>query len=184
MSSELAQFIIAMNDEKAIVAARALITFLDAELQDDPDARRPADVDVTDLSRFVSISRNAVLGLAAALEHPDVGNRTIAALARGLLLLTLEMGYAVPVDQASEPVLLAALSKGRYSEPEVVSALAAVLAWVPLDRRRRIRQLAVVTGEGIRIGTDREAIALHNISAQALEAVEIWWQSLHTDDFA
>ena len=28
MSSELAQFIIAMNDEKAIVAARALITFL------------------------------------------------------------------------------------------------------------------------------------------------------------
>ena len=86
-----------------------------------------------------------------------------------------EMGYEDEVRQACKAAGVHVRDMGLLSGPLIVAALAAVVAWVPKEKKKRVTKQTVTTADGTTITTEETVEEVHRVGASALEALKSWW---------
>jgi hypothetical protein len=176
MPAELRNEITALNDQDALVAGRSLVVLLDLKLKDEPKASRPANANPAALDSVVETSGPAVTELRSNLAK--AGDVEAAAAARGLLMMCAEMGYEDEVRQACQAADRHVRDMGVLTGPLIVAALAAVVAWVPVERKKKVQKQTVITPDGTTITTEEASEEVHRVGSAALEALQGWWQAI------
>ena len=89
----------------------------------------------------------------------------------------LEMGYEQEVAGAVQSANAHVLDMGLLSGPVLVAALAAVIAWVPYETKKKITEKTVVGADGS-ITTIKEIDEeVKRVGADAVKALKGWWTS-------
>ena len=57
----------------------------------------------------------------------------------------------------------------------LVAALAAVIAWVPVDQKKKVKRAQVMTADGTTIASEEEVVEVKRVDAKAREAIKGWW---------
>jgi hypothetical protein len=180
MTPEVQKTIAALNDQDALVAARALMTLLDLKLAHEPGATRPPHVNPANLDQVVASGGASAEGVQAALT--TAGTAEAAAAARGLLLASAQMGYAPEVLQACQAARVHVRDLGLLSGPVIVAALAAVVAWVPYEKKKLVKEHTAIGADGGVVTTKEVSEETKRVGAKALEALASWWKTAFSGD--
>lgn len=173
MNPELLQRIRQLDDVEALTAARSLIVLLDLKLKQSPASARPPAADTSDAATLVETSAGHAQALAAALGA--TGPQAAAASARALLLACLHMGYASEVAAAADSAKAHVLDMGLLSGPVLVAALAVVVAWVPLETKRKVRESTTLGPDGSLQTIKEIDEEIKRAGPAALQALKDWW---------
>ncbi len=174
MTESIQENVESLSDQQAIVACRSLIVLLDLELEEDPAVQRPPDVGTQEPAQLVQQSPSAQ-ALASALSAEGVAQEEIAAAARSMLLLCAEMGYETQVAEACEAARTHVRDLGVLSGPLIVAALAAVVAWVPVEQKKKVKRQIWTTPDGGETISEEEESETKRVGAAVFQHLGEWW---------
>jgi hypothetical protein len=132
-------------------------------------------VNPANLEQVVASGGASAEAVRAALT--TAGTAEAAAAARGLLLASAQMGYEPEVAQACQGAGVHVRDLGLLSGPVIVAALAAVVAWVPYERKKFVKEHTAIAADGGVITTKEVSEETKRVGAKALEALAAWWKA-------
>lgn len=166
------QQILELTDVEALTAARSLIVLLDIKLKGTPDSTRPADAEASEPEKLIKHADPATRDLANALEQGAQGEASSSA--RVLILSCLLMGYEDEVATAYESTKTHVLDMGLLSGPLLVAALAAVIAWVPVETKRKITKKTTEHADGSKTTITEVDEVIIRVGAESVKALKEW----------
>lgn len=173
MSSVKPETIRRLDDVEALTAARSLIVLLDLKLKQAAGSARPTGADASDAKALVEGSSGETQALATALG--EAGQPEAAAGARALMLACLQMGYEEETAEAVKSAEAHVLDMGLLSGPVLVAALAAVVAWVPVEKKRKVRESTTTAADGSVQTVKMIDEEIKRAGPAALGALKGWW---------
>ena len=173
MPNMLKQKIIGLNDVEALIAARSLIVLLDIKLKETQNTSRPSNAVASEPNQLIEQADPETRNLSNALQRSDQSEA--AASARVLILACLEMGYEEEVATAYESTKTHVLDMGLLSGPILVAALAAVVAWVPVQTKRKVTEKTTVDADGSITTIKEIEEEVSREGAEGIKALKGWW---------
>ena len=92
-----------------------------------------------------------------------------------MLLACVQMGFEEEVSAACASSKAHVLDMGLLSGPVLVAALAAVVAWVPYQTKKKVVEKTVVGPDGTLTTVKEIEEEVHRVGAEALKALKGWW---------
>jgi hypothetical protein len=148
---------------------------LDLHLKGEPGSQRPAR---TDTHNFESLVATSPAAKSLRQDLPSGGEGEAAAAARGLLTMCAEMGYEDDVLKACAAARTHVRDLGVFTGPLIVAALATVIAWVPVEKRRKVKRQTVVNADGTTVTSEEEEVEVKRVGGAALKALTGWWTAV------